>query len=127
MLFRSPVGIAVSSTEMIINGAGSATAVKLTSGADPFIYAAVRAVSTTQNLVSGDTIVLATSGGSGITLTLPSPTSGKIYSIKKVDAGVGAVTINTTSGTIDGSASKSLTVQYQALTITSDGTNFFII
>ena len=112
---------------MIINGAGSATAVKLTSGADPFIYAAVRAVSTTQNLVSGDTIVLATSGGSGITLTLPSPTSGKIYSIKKVDAGVGAVTINTTSGTIDGSASKSLTVQYQALTITSDGTNFFII
>ena len=86
-----PVGIAVSSTEMIINGAGSATAVKLTSGADPFIYAAVRAVSTTQNLVSGDTIVLATSGGSGITLTLPSPIAGKIYSIKKVDAGVGEI------------------------------------
>jgi hypothetical protein len=120
------VGVAVSSTEMIINGAGSATAVKLTSEADPFVYTSVRAVSATQSLLANDSIVLATSGA-GITLTLPSPISGKIYNIKKVDAGVGAITINTTSGTIDGAASKLLNFQYDSLTIASDGTNFFII
>lgn len=122
-----PVGIAVSGTAIAINGAGSSTAVKLTSEADPYVYAAVRAVSTTQTLLGGDSIVLATGGAGGITLTLPGPVSGKIYNIKKVDAGVGAITINTSSGTIDGAASKTLTTQYQSLTLASDGTNFFIL
>lgn len=87
----------------------------------------VRALSTTQSLLSGDGLILATSGGSNITLTLPASPPGKTYYIKKVDAGAGSVIVNTSSGTIDSAASKTLAVQYQALTIASDGTNFYII
>lgn len=122
-----PVGIASASNKLIINGAGSATAVKLTSDLDAFIYAKVRSVSTTQSLTNGDSIILATAGSSNITLTLPSPTSGKIFNIKKIDAGVGFVIVSPPSGTIDGVASKTIASQYDSLTITSDGTNFFII
>lgn len=122
-----PVGVATAATKMAINGAGSATAVKITSEVDAFVYASVRSVSTTQSLNAGDSIVLATGGASGITLTLPSPVSGRIVNIKKIDAGAGAITINTASGTIDGSSSKTISIQYASLTITSDGTNFFII
>jgi hypothetical protein len=120
-------GIATSAVKMVINGAGSATAVKITSETDQFVYANVASVSTTQTLSNGNSIVLATGGVSGITLTLPSPTAGKIFNIKKVDAGVGTITLSPPSGTIDGAASKVITSQYDSLTITSDGTNFFII
>ena len=122
-----PVGVATTATKMAINGAGSSTAVKLTSEADPYVYATVRSVSTTQSILSGDSIILATGGAGGITLTLPAPVSGKIFNIKKVDAGVGAITINTTSGTIDGAASKTIYYQYDSLTFVSDGTNYFLI
>lgn len=120
-------GIAVASNKFIINGAGGATAVKITSETDQFVYAKVRSLSTTQTLTNGDSIVLATAGASNITLTLPSPTSGKIFNVKKVDAGVGFVIVSPPSGTIDGVASKTIASQYDSLTITSDGTNFFII
>ena len=120
-------GIAVAANKFIINGAGGATAVKITSETDQFVYAKVRSVSTTQSLTNGDSIVLGTAGAGGITLTLPAPTSGKIFNIKKVDAAPGSITISAPSGTIDGVASKTVTSQYDSLTITSDGTNFFII
>jgi len=127
-------GIATSAVKMVINGAGSATAVKITSETDQFVYANVTSVSSTQTLSNGNSIVLATGGVGGITLTLPSPTAGKIFNIKKVDAGVGTITISPPSVTppsppigIDGAASKVITSQYDSLTITSDGTNFFII
>jgi hypothetical protein len=120
-------GIATSAVKMVINGAGSATAVKITSETDQFVYANVASVSSTQTLSNGNSIVLATGGVGGITLTLPSPTAGKIFNIKKVDAGVGTITLLPPSGTIDGAASKVITSQYDSLTITSDGTNFFII
>ena len=122
-----PVGIATSSTKMVVNGAGSATVVKITSEVDQFIYASVAAVSTTSSLTNGNSIVLATGGVGGITLTLPSPTSGKIFNIKKVDADVGTITVDTTSGLIDGSANKVISSQYDSLTITSDGSNFYLI
>jgi hypothetical protein len=118
---------ASTATKMVINGAGSATAVKITSEVDPYVYAAVTSVSSNTTLTNGNSIVLATGGAGGITVTLPSPTSGKIFNIKKVDSGVGVITLSPPSGTIDGAASKTLTLQYDSLTITSDGTNFFII
>lgn len=120
-------GIAIAADKFVINGAGGATAVKITSETDQFIYANVRSVSTTQSLTNGDSIILATAGVSGITLTLPAPTAGKIFNIKKVDSAVGIVTISPSSGTIDGAANKTISIQYASLTITSDGTNFFVI
>ena len=120
-------GIAIAADKFVINGAGGATAVKITSETNQFVYAKVRSLSTTQSLTNGDSIVLATAGSSNITLTLPSPTSGKIFNIKKIDSGAGFVIISAPSGTIDGAASKTIASQYDSLTITSDGTNFFLI
>jgi hypothetical protein len=130
---------------LVPDGAVSVSSKKITDLADPdsdqdaatklyvdlavadIVYSSVAAVSSNTTLTNGNSIVLATGGAGGITVTLPAPTSGKIFNIKKVDAGVGVITISPPSGTIDGAASKTLTTQYDSLTITSDGTNFFII
>ena len=129
-LWIIPVGIATTATKMAINGAGSATAVKITSEVDPYVYANVTTASGTSGavaLTNGNSIVLVNASGASRTVTLPAPTSGKIFNIKKTDSSVNTVVISPPSGTIDGAASKSLVAQYDSLTITSDGTNFFII
>ena len=122
-----PVGIATSASTLTVNAAGSATAVKITSETDPFVYASVVSVSTNTTLTTGNTIVLVSASGGARTITLPAPTAGKIVIIKKTDSSLNSVTISAPSGTIDGAASKSLLTQYDSLTIASDGTNFFII
>jgi hypothetical protein len=93
----------------------------------PQVRADVISTSINTVLTKTNCIVLATGGLAGITITLPDPIPGQIFNIKKVDSGVGVITISPSSGTIDGAASKTLTSQYDSLTITSDGTNFFII
>lgn len=68
--------------------------------------------------------------GTGVTVTLPNPntlTPGKTFTIKKIANNNIAVTINTVSGTIDDTSTKTITSQYDSLTITTDGTNYFII
>jgi len=69
--------------------------------------------------------VLGTGGASGITITLPSATyKGKIYFIKKVDAGAGAVTVaRSGSDTIEGATSVTLSSQYSSVTLMADGTS----
>jgi len=122
-----PVGNATSASTLTVNGAGSSTAVKITSEADPFVYASVVSVSSNTTLTTGNTVVLVDSSGGAATITLPAPVSGKIVHIKKIDSSVNAVTISPPSGTIDGAASESLLTQYDSLSIVSDGTNFFLI
>ena len=74
-------------------------------------------------------LVKATGGAGGITLTLPTAVGlNNQACIKKVDSGVGAVTIATTGGqTIDGSSSYLLVNQWQYVTIQSDGANWLIV
>jgi len=122
-----PVGIATTSTKMTINAAGSATAVKITSDSDAFIYANLVSVSSNTTLTNGNSIVLVNATSGSRTITLPAPTSGKIFNIKKIDSSANTVTISPPSGTIDGSASRVIFSQYDSLTITSDGTNYFLI
>lgn len=77
-----------------------------------------------------DTVILATGGAGGITITLldAATYSGKIQVVKKVDAGVGAVTVGRTgANTLDGATSKTLASQYDSLSFISDGTNWYII
>jgi hypothetical protein len=121
------LGVAVAADKLAINGAGSATAVKITSEVDAYVYAAVSTISSNTVLTNAQSIILANGGAGGISVTLPGPTAGKIFNIKKIDATAGAVTILPPSGLIDGAASKVVSVQYDSFTITSDGTNFFII
>lgn len=74
------------------------------------------------NLVSAST--------APITLTLPqaSLSSGFKYTIKKIDASANAVTLDPfSSETIDGSATYTLSSQYDSVTVVCNGTNWFII
>lgn len=51
---------------------------------------------------------------------------GKSFSFKKIDASVNEVQVTPSDGTVDGAASVSLTSQWDAVTITSDGDNWLI-
>lgn len=70
----------------------------------------------------GITFLPATTGAGGITITLPTAATKRLLIIKKVDAGVGALTIaRAGADTIDGAASVSTTTQYAAYILISDG------
>lgn len=122
-----PVGIAINTTELVVNGAGSATAVKITSEVVDNLYADVINPIISTTLTNANSVVLATGGAGGITITLPPPATGKIFNIKKIDSSPGFITVSAPSGTIDGTVSKTIASQYDSLTITSNGTNFFLI
>lgn len=72
--------------------------------------------------------VLADCSAGDITLTLPSVASleGKMLKIKRKGGG-NAVTLDTASGTIDGASTIILDSDFAAVTIISDGSNFFVI
>lgn len=71
---------------------------------------------TTADTISSD-INLVTTGGSDLTVNLPTPVSGQIVTVKKIDSGAGSVIIGTTgSDTIDGASTKRLYYQYESLT-----------
>lgn len=88
-------------------------------------------VSVNTVITSAMDVILATSGGSGITITLPSASTNtnRSFIIKKIDSSVQAVNINTTGGqTIDGNASGYVLVnQWQYVEVLSDGSNWQII
>jgi hypothetical protein len=80
-------------------------------------------------LTNFNSIVLVNASGGSRTITLPAPSSmrGAILNIKKIDSSLNAVIISAPSGTIDGNATRSLPYQWDSLSITSDGNNFYLI
>ena len=72
------------------------------------------------------TVVPATGGIGGITVTLPNAAqgTGKVFVVKKIDAGVGVVTVASAGGNIDTATTYLLTTQGQKVEVTSDGTNW---
>jgi len=86
----------------------------------------VAEVTTTYIASSRDEIILADATGGAFNVTLPSPTgrTGFIYRIKKIDSSVNAVTV---VGTIDEDSNFDLEVQDESITVTSDGTEWWII
>ena len=80
-----------------------------------------------------NTFIKATAGVSGITLTLPDAVgvSGQQITVKMIDAGPGTVTIVPNPGSaseefIDNGTSYILSNQYQAVTLESDNSNWFV-
>jgi hypothetical protein len=70
----------------------------------------------------------ATSATFTITLPTASGITGRMYVIKKMDSSGNAITIDANaSETIDGSLTRSLNLQYESITIQSDGTNWYIL
>jgi lysophospholipase L1-like esterase len=81
-------------------------------------------------LTGADYTVLgdATSGAFSFTLPSATSTAGRIYIIKKTDASANAITVATSSSqTIDGATTYSLSTQYKRVQLQSDGTTWQII
>jgi len=124
-----PLGIAISANTAVINGAGSATAVKITSSVIEGLYANVLSVSASTVVTNAPSVVLVNASSGPITITVQNATTnnGKVYNIKKTDSTLNAVTIATGGGNIDGTATKTLAFQYDSLMLVSDGTNYYLI
>jgi hypothetical protein len=74
--------------------------------------------------------VLGTGGAGGIQIDLPLAANnpGRVIVVKKVDAGVGAVTVATQGAdSIDGAANQPIAAQWDKLMTQSDGTNWYVI
>ncbi len=78
-----------------------------------------QAVDTTHNLYNDDT------AGAQIDVTLLAPASHKGETTHMKIGSTADVVLTTTSGTINGAGSYTLTTQYQAVKVFSDGTNYF--
>lgn len=67
---------------------------------------------------TADIIINFSTGATTRTLTLPAlPTDGTVYLVKKVDSGVGLVTVDGNGNTIDGDATPDITAQYESWTL----------
>jgi len=124
---------------------GSANQVITSDGTDPSWSAAtaaearpaVEAVSINTNVSSPTQdhyIYLCTGGAGGITMQLDAASTffssprTKMLTFKKVDAGLGAITIDPDlAETVDGAATYDVTSQWDSITIITDGTSWYII
>jgi hypothetical protein len=136
-----PVGIATSANAAAINGAGSSTAVKITSSVLEGLYTDVQSYSTTivptpissAVMTNANSVALVDATLGAFTVNLPATSSpnnrGKVFNVKKIDSTSNAVTIAIVSGggNIDGTATKTLAFQYDSLMLVSDGTNYQLI
>jgi hypothetical protein len=98
--------------------------------APTFGWRDMRVVTTTDTAKITDEVLLCSATGGALTETLPSAVNiaGKLYTIKRTNAGANAVTVGTTSSqTIDGATTRVLGAQYESVTVLSDGANWVIV
>lgn len=89
-----------------------------------------RTITVTSGAAATDYTILAdaTTGAINVPLPIASTVPRRIYVIKKIDASVNLVTVSASGGDfIDGSATFPMSVQWQSVTVQSNGTNWFII
>ena len=76
-----------------------------------------------------DEIITADATSAAFTITLPTAVgvTGQTFTIKRINSGSNAVTVGATSSqTIDGSTTYSLSAQYKYVKVVSDGSNWII-
>jgi hypothetical protein len=84
-------------------------------------------------LTSAEDVALVQNNGSDVTITLPDAAAveGKVYNIKKIDAGNTLFIKSVMGQTLDGvdidAAPLSVTIQFENITMISDGSNWWII
>jgi hypothetical protein len=81
----------------------------------------------TYSVTNNDSVILADATLGAFTVTLPTAVgcAGREYRFKKVDSSANAVTIGTSSSqTIDGASTYSLSTQYAHVQVVSDGSNW---
>ena len=90
-------------------------------------YLPITTVTANTTLTDLQHTILVDASGGNITITLPAPTTGKVYVIKKIDSSTNTVTVDAGTQTIDGANTKTLSAQYEVLRIQSDGSNWYVI
>lgn len=81
---------------------------------------------TTYQIVATDYMICGNTTSAGFTVTLPSsPSTGDSYCIKQV-AAVNTLTVSGNGKNIDGAASVGITIQYMAITVVYNGTEWSI-
>lgn len=91
---------------------------------------AVATKTTSYTATNSDAVILCDASAAGITVTLPTAVGrlGRVYNIKKIDSSSFTVTVDGDgSETIDDGTTAILTVQYESITIISDGTEWWIL
>jgi len=85
----------------------------------------IKTVTTSYAVQEPDRLILV---NADLTVTLPDARNfgGKRISVKIINSGAGTRTVASSYGTIDGSVSITMNIQYQALDFVSDGTNWHI-
>lgn len=81
-------------------------------------------------ITAGDHTIICNATSGSFTVTLPAAAShtGRIYHIKKIDSSGNAVTVDgNSSETIDDGTTAILTIQYEAISIQSDGAEWWIL
>jgi hypothetical protein len=124
------IGMADTTTSLIMNAGLSSTATQVTSTSNYAVLNVVTQTTATLTLTSANDMVRADGTSNAIAITLPTAVGivGKVFHIKKVDSSVNAITVNTTSSqTIDGATSKIILTQYQVLSVVSNNANWDII
>ncbi len=75
-------------------------------------------------VLATDWTILVNATGGAVTVTLPTPTSGRLLCVKKTDASANAVTL---TGTIDGVVNPTLAAQYSTKVIQGDGSAWWAL
>lgn len=117
------LGNIVNATTLALGG-GVATSTLHVNGS---MSVAHRAVSANTTLLSTDCVMLGSAAGGSITLTLPAAVTanGRVCYFKKTDSSANLVSIaRSGSNLIDGATTISLSIQYEAITLFCDGTNW---
>ena len=94
------------------------------------IFAKIATVSADYTALALDDVILVTTGAVTRTVSFAaaSTLTGKIYHIKKVDSGVGKVTLDPNgTETIDEGLTADIKFQYESIMMVSDGSNWHII
>jgi hypothetical protein len=92
----------------------------------------IQSVSINSDVLWLTDVVLANAASSALTVTLPHAAmhNGRQITVKKTDSSANKVTVKAVSGTIDGTAAstgKQIFLQYESLTVVSDGTNWHVL
>lgn len=88
----------------------------------------VTAVSGDYSILATDSILLVTCSSADITLTLPTPVSGKIFYVKKLDSTIYKIIVSrNASESIDGRTTVEIYNQYDSIQLVSNGTNWYLI